>query len=161
MDNGNYGGAFVLTDEQETEAGTNYIAITTIDKPDKPTIEDFKTAEVYVKRVNEISFKGTEIIKEWIDQPQIGGFLAILYKNQNVDIDVIGKLSIRNEYKINRQIGFGWIALKSTLLFKEEYVEINGKPTKILKLSELAESTGYNSSLAKSGRKWWQKLFGS
>ena len=44
MDNGNYGGAFVLTDEKGTEIGKNHIAITTIDKPTKPTIEDFKNA---------------------------------------------------------------------------------------------------------------------
>ena len=161
MDNGNYGGAFVLTDEQETEVGTNYIAITTIDKSDKPSIEDFKVADVYVKRVNEISFKGTEMHKEWVDQPQIGGFSAILFKNHNVDIEVIGQIPIQNEYKINRQIGFGWIALKSTLPFKDEYIKINGVPTKTLKLSELTESTGYNSTLPKAGRSWWQKLFGS
>ncbi|WP_304344584.1 hypothetical protein [Chryseobacterium koreense] len=144
MDNGNYGGAFVLTDEQETEVGTNYIAITTINKSDKPTIEDFENAEVYVKRVNEISFKGTEMQKEWVDQPQIGGFSAIQLKNHNVDIEVIGQLPIHNEYKITRQIGFGWVALKSTLPFKDEYIKINGVPTKTLKLSELTESTGYN-----------------
>lgn len=161
MDNGNYGGAFVLTDEQETEVGTNYIAITTINKSDKPTIEDFENAEVYVKRVNEISFKGTEMHKEWIDQPQIGGFSATLFKNHNVDIEVSGQLPIHNEYKISRQIGFGWIALKSTLPFKDEYVKINGVPNKTLKLSELRESTGYNSTLPKARRSWWQKLFGS
>ena len=52
MDNGNYGGAFVLSDEQQTETGTNYIALTTIDLLTKPTLDDFKSAEVYIKRVN-------------------------------------------------------------------------------------------------------------
>ena len=94
MDNGNYGGAFVLTDEQETEVGTNYIAITTIDKSDKPSIEDFKVADVYVKRVNEISFKGTEMNKKWVDQPQIGGFYAFNFKNHGLEIEVIGQLPI-------------------------------------------------------------------
>ena len=163
MDNENYGGAFVLTDEQETEVGTNYIAITAIDKSDKPTIEDFKNAEVYMKRVNEISFKGTEMNKEWVDQPQIGGFSATNFKNHNVDIEVIGQLPIHKEYKIrlDRQMGFGWIALKSTLPFKNEYIKINGNPTKTLKLSELTKSTGYNSTLPKAGHSWLKKLFGS
>ena len=163
MDNGNYGGAFVLTDELETEVGTNYIAITTIEKSDKPTIEDFKTADVYIKRVNEISFKGTEMQKDWVDQPQIGGFSALLYKNHNVDIEVIGQLPIHQEYQIrkDRQVGFGWIALKSSLPFKDEYIKINGSANQTLKLTEWTESTGYNSTLPKAGQSWFKKLFGS
>lgn len=163
MDNGNYGGAYVLMDEQETEVGTNFIAITTIDKPDKPTIEDFKIAEVYVKRVNEICFQGTEMIKEWVDQPQIGDFSAILFKNHNIDIEVIGQLRIQTEYKIrlDRQMGFGWIALKSALPYRDDYIKINGSPSMILKLSELIEGTDCNNTLLKAGRKWWQKLFSS
>ncbi len=138
MDNGNYGGAFVLTDEQGTQVGTNYIAITTIDKTDKPTIEDFKTAEVYLKRVNEVSFKGTEIHKKWVDQPQIGGFSAITYKRQELDIVVIGQLPIYKEYiiRIDRQVAFGWSSLNSVIPFKNEYVKLNGQVKTKLKLSE-------------------------
>lgn len=137
MDNDNYGGAFVLTEEYQTETGTNYIAITTIDQPTKPNLNDFKNAEVYIKRVNEISFKGTEMFREWIDQPQIGGFSAIL-KKHGVDIEVIGQLPIYKEYKIrqDRQIGFGWIALKSAIPFKNEYIKINGQTKTKLKLRE-------------------------
>lgn len=137
MDNDNYGGAFVLTEEYQTETGTNYIAITTIDQPTKPNLNDFKTTEVYIKRVNEISFKGTEMFREWVDQPQIGGFSAIL-KKHGVDIEVIGQLPIYKEYKIrqDRQIGFGWIALKSAIPFKDEYIKINGQTKAKLKLSE-------------------------
>lgn len=138
MDNGNYGGAFVLTDEQGSQVGTNYIAITTIDKSSKPIIDDFKNAEVYIKRVNEISFKGTEMQHDWVDQPQIGGFSALLFKNHNVDIEIIGQLRIFKEYKIktDRQIGFGWVVLKSDIPFKDEYIKINGQPKSKLKLSK-------------------------
>lgn len=138
MDNNNYGGAFVLTDEQETQVGANYIAITTIDKPSKPTIDDFKIAEVYIKRVNEISFRGTEMRQNWVDQPQIGGFSALLFKNHNVDIELVGRLPIFKEYKIrtDRQVGFGWIVLKSAIPFKDEYIKLNGTTKSRLKLSE-------------------------
>ena len=138
MENGNYGGALVLTDEQETEVGVNYIAITTLDKQEKPTLDDFKKAEVYTKRVNEISFKGSEMRQEWVDQPQIGGFDALSFKNHNVDIEVIGQLPIYKEYKIriDRQVGFGWIVLKSAIPFKDEYIKINGQTKLKLKLSE-------------------------
>jgi hypothetical protein len=138
MENGNYGGAFVLTDEQETEVGTNYIAITTLDKKEKPTLDDFKKAEIYIKRVNEISFKGSEMRQEWVDQPQIGGFSALLFKNHKVDIEVIGQLPIYKDYKIrtDRQVGFGWIVLKSAIPYKDEYIKINGQQKSKLKLSE-------------------------
>ncbi|MBP6238655.1 MAG: hypothetical protein KA536_21060 [Saprospiraceae bacterium] len=137
MDNGNYGGAFVLTDEQQTESGTNYIAITTIDKQTKPTLDDFKSAEVYVKRVNEIDFSKSVIIENWVDQPQIGGFSAII-KNNVIDIEIIGQLYVYKEYKIRQDmiIGFGWIVLKSAIPYKEEYIKINGQTKTKLKLSE-------------------------
>lgn len=137
MDNGNYGGAFVLTDEQQTETGTNYIAITTIDKSTKPTLDDFKTAEVYVKRVNEIDFSQSIIKDNWVDQPQIGGFSAMI-KNKEIDIEIVGQLSIYKEYKIrqDRVIGFGWIVLKSEIPFKDEYIKSNGQTKTKLKLSK-------------------------
>jgi len=137
MDNGNYGGAFVLTEEQESLTGTNYIALTTIDKKDKPTLEDFKSAYVYVKRVNEISFKGTEMRRDWVDQPQIGGFYALLFKNHNVEIDIIGQLPIFKEYIIrkDKQVGFGWTQLKSAIPYNDEYIKINGASKTRLKLS--------------------------
>ncbi len=138
MTNGNYGGAFVLTDEQQTEVATNYIAITTIDKPTKPTLADFKTAEIYIKRVNEIDFSQTVLHENWVDQPQIGGFSALIFNNQNIDIEVIGQLPIYKEYKkrTDRQIGFGWIVLKSAIPFKDEYIKINGQTKLKLKLSD-------------------------
>ena len=105
MNNGNFGGAFVLTDEHQTETGTNYIAITIIDKPTKPNLEDFRTAEVYIKRVNEINFSQSVLKDNWVDQPQIGGFSAII-KNKEIDIEIVGQLPVYKEYKIrqDRQI---------------------------------------------------------
>jgi hypothetical protein len=137
MDNGNYGGAFVLTDEQQTETGTNYIAITTINKSTKPTLEDFKKAEVYVKRVEEIDFSQSVLTKNWVDQPQIGAFSAMI-KNNGIQIEIIGNITIYREYKIikDKVIGFGWIVLKSEILFRGEYIKINGKAKTRLKLSE-------------------------
>ena len=138
MENGNYGGAFVLTDEEETEVGTNYIAITTLDNEEKPKLEDFKKAEVYIKRVKKISFKGSEMRKEWVDQAQIGGFSALGFKNYKIDIEVIGKLTIHKDYKIrtDRQVGFGWIVLKSAIPFNNEYIKLNGQPKTKLNLRE-------------------------
>ena len=135
MDNGNYGGAFVLTDELQTVLGINYIAITTIDKPIKPTIDDFKTAEVYVNRVKEISFRQSVLKENWVDQPQIGGFYATV-KNNDVEIEVIGQLPIYKNYKIDRESCYGWKTLKSAIPNREKYTELNGQAKSKLKLSK-------------------------
>jgi hypothetical protein len=138
MNNGNYGGAFVLTEEQETELGINFIAITTIDKANKPTITDFKKAQVYVKRANETSFKGTEIHNAWVDQPQITGFFALDFKNANFEIEVVGNLPIINKYTVRRdlQIFSNWNDLKSAIPLRDEYAKINGIAKTKLKLTK-------------------------
>ena len=135
MDNGNYGGAFVLTDEQQTEIGINYIAITTIDKPTKPTVDDFKTAEIYIRRTKEISFSQSVLKENWVDQPQIGGFYATV-KNKDVEIEVIGQLPIYKEYKIDKICSFPWMSLKSVIPNREKYIELNGQAKSKLKLSK-------------------------
>lgn len=138
MENGNYGGAFVLTDEQQTETGTNYIAITTLDKREKPTMEDFVTSEVYTKREKKLRLKNSDIIEDWIDRPQIGGFSAVLFEKYGIDIEVLGQLPICYDYKVgtNEQVGFGWGMLQSTIPFKEEYIKLNGSAALKLKLSK-------------------------
>ena len=114
MDNGNYGGAFVLTEEQATEVGVNYVAITTIDKPQKPTLDDFRRGDVYLHWTEEISIKGTELQKRWVDQPQIGGIYAANLKQKTFHIEVIGNLPMYKEYTIERIVGFGCAALLPT-----------------------------------------------
>jgi hypothetical protein len=138
MDNDNYGGAFVLTDESQTEVGINQIAITTINKKEKPTLEDFKDAEVYIKRLKGSILKNNKLIDEWRDQPQIGGFYGPLFKNHDVNIEVLGQLPLYKEYgsNSNTQIGFGWIVLKSAIPLRTEYEKLNGVAKSKLKISE-------------------------
>jgi hypothetical protein len=136
MDNGNYGGAFVLTDEKSTPAGVNQIAITTIDKAEKPTLTDFQKAEVYVRYAEEYSFRGTELIKKWVDQPQIGGISAIGFDRAGFEIETIGNIPVFKEYKPPRVCMFGWSAFRILLPADEEYQAINGRPKTKLRLTE-------------------------
>jgi hypothetical protein len=161
MNNGNFGGAFVLTDEQNTPVGTNYIAITTIDKVEKPTVSDFMNAEVYIRHTEEISFKSNAMVKNWVDQPQIGGFSAMSFKKGEIEIEVIGQLPIYKNYTIrtDRFVGFGWMALRLVIPSKEEYVKINGKAKQTLKLSEWTQDGG-NSNTSKITGSWLKKLLG-
>jgi hypothetical protein len=160
MNNGNYGGVFVLTDEQNTQVGTNYIAITTIDKVQRPTISDFINAEVYIKHKEEISVQRNELVKNWVDQPQIGGFYAMSFKKGQIEIEVVGQLPIYKDYIIrtDKSIGFGWTALKILIPSNEEYVKINGKPQQTLMLNEWTED---NSNTSKITGSWLKKIFSS
>lgn len=135
MDNGNYGGAFVLTDESHTEAGVNYIAITTLNCPQKPTLEDFANAEVFVRWAEIISVKGTAVTKRWMDEPQIGGIMAVASKQRTFEIEVVGNLPMYKEYSVERSYYFGWRALQIIVPTREEYEFKNGKPKSKLMLS--------------------------
>ncbi|RYY37297.1 MAG: hypothetical protein EOP46_03100 [Sphingobacteriaceae bacterium] len=136
MDNGHYGGALVLTEELNTEAGVNYIAITTIDKKQKPELNDFKNAEVYVTKFKDTIIKNNTISFKWIDLPQIGGFSAYSYKKGVIDIEVVANINIYKRYIINRQLGFGWTSLKTKIPFRYEYIKLNGAPKLKVKLSK-------------------------
>jgi len=136
MDSGNYGGAFVLTDEHMTEAGVNYIAITTIDTPEKPTLEDFANAYVYLRRSEKFYFEDNELKRKWGDYPEITGYSALTIKYKGFDIEVIGNLIIHREFKPEAESASSWIWLKDLLPKKGEYESINGKPASALKLSK-------------------------
>jgi hypothetical protein len=136
MKNGNYGGALVLTDEQQTICGTNFIAITTIDQKEKPTVEDFKKSDVYVKKLSSQNqyFLGDKLFDE---EPQIAGFDAYLFKRENVEIEITGNLKVYKEYEPGNRIkGYGWGQLTEIVPQREELEKIYGKPKTRIKLSE-------------------------
>ena len=136
MKNGNYGGALVLTDEQQTICGTNYIAITTIDKKEKPSIEDFKNAYVYVKKLDSKKqhYLGNKLIDE---EPQIAGFEAYQFNRENVEIEIIGNLRVYKNYEPGNIIkGYGWGQLLEILPQRDELEKTYGKPKMNIKLTK-------------------------
>lgn len=158
MDNGNYCGAFVLTDEIETINGINYIALTTINKSTKPSIEDFKNSDIHIRKVYKIHFEGTEMKKTLIDEPFIGGFFASVYKKHKVQLEVIGQIEVFDEYQLGLgRTVMGWGTLKSTLPNSEEYIKLNGSPKMKFRLLELIGQS--DKKEVTKERKWWQKIF--
>jgi len=139
MNNGNYGGAFVLSDEQNTVSGQNIIAITKIDQLIKPDLDDFKKAYIYIRRE-----KHSPLSKNWIEQPQIAGFFGFLLKKEAIEIEVIGNLLIKNNYEIKAGRYYGWINLVSAVPFDNEYIKINGAAKSTLKLSTWTEISFLN-----------------
>jgi hypothetical protein len=136
MKNGNYGRALVLTDEQQTICGTNFIAITTINKKEKPSIEDFKKSDVYVRKLSSQYqyYLGDRLFDE---EPQIAGFDAYQFKRENVEIEIIGNLKVCKNYDPGNRIkGYGWGQLLEILPQREELEKIHGKPKIRMKLSK-------------------------
>jgi hypothetical protein len=140
MIDGNYGGAFVLTDEQNTEIGANFIALTDISKTEKPTIEDFKEAKVYIRRekdVNHFFAKFGKIKIEVNDIPQIGMVNAIDFKKEKIEFETIGNLKLYRQYKPgNSYRGIPWNQLLQILPNKENDEKQYGKPKTKIKISK-------------------------
>ena len=137
MENGNYGGAFVLTDEENSEVGVNFIAITKINKSEKPTLDDFKNAEIVIRRQQNSYVENLKPFYKWDEKPVIGIFMAKLFKKENLNIEVIGKLKMYKNYKPEKSfMGFGWNQLLKIVPNLDEYEKINGTPKTKLKLSK-------------------------
>ena len=137
MENGNYGGAFVLTDELQSSVGANFIAITNIDQKQKPTVADFKKAEVYVQRVKTTYIDGNIIKEKWNDRPIIGMFMSLSFKKENVEIEIIGQVKIKKPYKRENTFScYPWQGLLIKIPFKKEYIKINGEPKLKIKLTK-------------------------
>lgn len=137
MTNGNYGGAFVLTDETQTETGTNYIATTTIDSPRKPTIDDFLSAEVLVRRRRrDYVDSNLQLQEKVIDEPEIWGYSEFTIKSSSISIEVVGNLPILNPFVVKLPSASRWDALASVVPSNEIYEGLNGKPSTKVFLSE-------------------------
>lgn len=139
MDNGNFGAALVLTDERDTEVGANCMAITAIDSPTKPSIEEILSSDIYIKHENETRFENNRLVDSWVDKPQIGCFSAINYKRDPVEIYLVGQVKLSKLYTNDSFVfrGFSWSHLQSMIPFKSEYIKINGSPKLKMKLKEL------------------------
>ena len=137
MENGNFGGAFVLTDEENTDAGGNFIAITNINNEEKPSLDDFRKSKIYIRNQKSLYFKNNEPFGKWEEKPVIGLFMAIFFEKENIDIEVVGNLKIYKNYKRKNSFdGFSWSQLLKIIPEKEEYEKKNGIPKTKLKLSK-------------------------
>jgi hypothetical protein len=132
LNNGNFGGAFVLTSEKQTEYGMNMIAITTIDQTDKPTIDNFKKAFVLIRK-EQLGLKGYQ------DREMISWYYAQFFKRASVDFEVIGNLKVDKDYKfVNDYTGASqWDTIKTSIDINEQIISERGKPDKNLELRKL------------------------
>ena len=136
LENGNYGGAIVLS--SDLESGYNLIVTTRLNQQSKPTLEDIKNSEILIR-----DFGNWQKSTNWS-----------WYLPDNFKTDVfepIGKLEVAKKYYPNEtKIGVGytanWDFVSSSIIKQMEHEEKNEKtqtfPTKRL--------------IKNNKRKWWQ-----
>ena len=143
LGNGNYGGAVVLATDSNPERAYNLIATTRIQKPSKPSIEDFESAEVLVQN-----------FAAWQDNPDVSWYSPTLYPKDYSDIyELIGNITVDIVYDPQNYQGEGyffkpsWTSgwnMKDAAERQFESEILKPKPSKSLTIRQLT----------KKG-KWW------
>lgn len=97
--NGNYGGALVLATDSNPETGYNLVSTLRINKTTKPSLDDFKNAEVLICNFG-----------QWKDRPAIGWYMPDLYAKDYADVyELIGNITIDKEYDSKNYDGKGYL----------------------------------------------------
>lgn len=83
----NYGASLVLEAEYGTENGFNLIAVTRINQPEKPTVDEIKNASVLIKN-----------FEKWDDAPEVEWLDN--YKSKEVInfVEVVGSIEVQREF---------------------------------------------------------------
>jgi hypothetical protein len=143
LGNGNYGGAVVLATNSNPERAHNLIATTRIQKPTKPSIGDFESAEVLVQN-----------FAAWQDSPDVSWYSPTLYpKDYSGIYELVGTITVDIVYDPQNYQGEGyffkpsWTSgwnMKDAAERQFESEIIKPKPLKTLTIKQLT----------KKG-KWW------
>ena len=128
LENGNYGGAVVLATDSNPERAYNLIATTRIQKPSKPSIQDFQSAEVLVQNFG-----------AWQDNPELIGNITvdIIYDPQN---------HLGEGYHFQPSWTSGW-SMKDAAERQFESEILKPKPSKTLTIRQLTKKS-----------KWWNSF---
>lgn len=83
----NYGASLVLEAEYGTESGLNLVAVTRINQPEKPTVEEIKKADVLIKN-----------FAKWDDQPEVEWLFN--YKSKEVInfVEAVGSIEVQRDF---------------------------------------------------------------
>jgi hypothetical protein len=93
LENGNYGGAVVLEAIKDSEYGHNLIATTRINQPNKPTKNDFVSAEVLVMNY-----------ASWDNKPNVKWYYPIRHKQTAHLIEKVDTIDVQIDYDINKSM---------------------------------------------------------
>ncbi|GHA51638.1 hypothetical protein GCM10007103_35130 [Salinimicrobium marinum] len=138
LENGNYGGALVLSSDLETGYGYNLIVTTRLNQLTKPTLDDIENSEILINNFG-----------NWQQSINWSWYLPDDFQTDN--FEPIGKLEIDKKYHPNETktlVGYtaNWDFISSSILKQVEYEKTNGK-TKTFPTKRLIKN---------KKRKWWQ-----
>jgi hypothetical protein len=131
LKNRNYGGAFVLEAENDTELGMNMLAVTTIDQSAKPTIRDFEIAYILTEKQEGSPGKYRE--RECITWCYVQFF-----KKAQTQFEVVGQLSVSKVYNSKEHCYMisQWDSIPAHVDNLNEYEKIHGKASLTVRLEE-------------------------
>ena len=134
LNNGNYGGAVVLATNYNPKLGYNLVAGTRINKPTKPTLNDFEKAEILIRN---FAF--------WTDKPEVIWINPDHYEKEYPNLfEIIGKISVEKEYTTNdgvfKSYCADWASAKEGADKQFEHEKTNSKPTIVLTVAELTKN---------------------
>ena len=118
LSNGNFGGAVVLEQVNNSKYGANLIVTTRINQPHKPVKEDFENAEVLIKN-----------FANWTDALAVYWYLPIRHKYIAHLIGAIGTLEVKKKYELNNS-NFGFIGDFDTHIIQVAEEQIKSEATK-------------------------------
>jgi len=132
LEDGDYCGAFVLEAEQNSEFGLNLIAVTDIKKQEKPTIKDFKKANILSKfiQIGPTKYEPRE---------EINWYYAQNFKKAETVFEIVGNLDVTKNYYPStdyKSFSSSWDNLK---IFQDFYYsdQQKSKPKIRIKLKNL------------------------
>lgn len=143
LENGNYGGAVVLEEDYESGQGYNLIVSTRINQTNKPTLSDFKKAQVLV-----ISYGNRE------SKPKVTWYAPTLFEKEYSGLfETVGTISVERDYRpngpeISASFSSGWQHIIEPVNAQIEHERNHSAPNSI-KLSQLTKV------------KWWTKWLSS
>jgi hypothetical protein len=99
MNNGNYGGAVVLSTDTRPETAYNLIATTRLNLKTKPTPNDIENSEVLISNYG-----------NWEDKPEITWVSPDLYEKEYSEIyENVGKINVELAYDVSNYNGKGYL----------------------------------------------------
>ena len=131
LSDGDYCGAFVLESEKESEFGLNLVAVTDIKSSEKPTEQDFESANILFGLEQQIN-------KQFRPKEQINWYYAQHFKNSKTKFEKVGNLFVKATFRSDKdyQSFSNWDNLK---LFQDSYYSDSFKyrSDKKMKLNKL------------------------
>lgn len=137
LSNGNYGGAVVLEAVKGSEFGHTLIALTRINKLEKPIKKDFENAEIMF-----VNFDN------WQDETTIRWYLPLRHKKIEHLIDTVDNLDVEIDYNFDKSMN-SYVAD-----FDIWFIDFADKQFKAEQIKQRPEQTKTIRELTKKKSKW-------